>query len=119
MFLILIGAMVIRSVIGPRITDRILSVNMLGTMVISSIAVLSQLLKEGYLADVAMIYAMISFVSVLMLAAMFIPADAKAPDLRNAGKRRRNRWIRRQESVQKVSDMQAEEHPAADEGGAK
>ena len=33
--LIMIGAMVIRSIIGPRSTDRIMSVNMLGTMTIA------------------------------------------------------------------------------------
>ena len=41
--ILLIGAMVIRSIIGPRSTDRIMSVNMLGTMTICSIAVLSVL----------------------------------------------------------------------------
>ena len=80
-FLILIGAMVIRSIIGPRSTDRIMSVNMLGTMTISSIAILSFLLNEGYLADVALIYAMIRFVAVLMMASMFIPAKPKKPRL--------------------------------------
>ena len=79
--ILLIGAMVIRSIIGPRSTDRIMSVNMLGTMTICSIAVLSVLLDEGYLADVAMIYAMISFVAVLMMASMFIPAKPKKPRL--------------------------------------
>ncbi len=72
-FSILIFAMLIRSVIGPRITDRILSVNMIGTMVISCIAVLSRLLEENYLVDVALIYTMISFVSVLVLALVYIP----------------------------------------------
>lgn len=80
-FLILIGAMVIRSIIGPRSTDRIMSVNMLGTMTICSIAVLSVLLDEGYLADVALIYAMISFVAVLMMASVFVPSRPKAPEL--------------------------------------
>jgi multicomponent Na+:H+ antiporter subunit F len=80
-FLILIGAMVVRSIIGPRSTDRIMSVNMLGTMTICSIAVLSVLLDEGYLADVALIYAMISFVAVLMMASMFVPSRPKAPEL--------------------------------------
>ena len=79
--ILLIGAMVIRSIIGPRSTDRIVSVNMLGTMTICSIAVLSVLLDEGYLADVAMIYAMISFVAVLMMASMFVPSKPKAPVL--------------------------------------
>ena len=80
-FLLLIGAMVIRSIIGPRSTDRIMSVNMLGTMTICCIAILSFLLKEEYLADVALIYAMISFVAVLMMASMFIPAKPKRPRL--------------------------------------
>ena len=81
MLILLIGAMVIRSIVGPRSTDRIMSVNMLGTMTICSIAVLSVLLDEGYLADVALIYAMISFVAVLMMASMFVPSKPKAPKL--------------------------------------
>ena len=80
-FLLMIGAMVIRSIIGPRSTVRIRSVNMLGTMTICSIALLSYLLGEGYLADVALIYAMISFVAVLMMASMFVPSKPKQPEL--------------------------------------
>lgn len=87
-FLILIGAMVIRSIIGPRSTDRIMSVNMLGTMTICAIAILSFLLHEGYLTDVALIYAMISFVAVLMMASMFIPAKPGRPRLDKEGERR-------------------------------
>ena len=66
-FSILILAMLIRSIIGPRITDRLLAINMIGTMVICCIAILSRMLKESYLTDVALIYAMISFISVLIL----------------------------------------------------
>ena len=75
-FAVLIGIMLIRAVIGPRITDRILSINMIGTMTICSIAILSGLLHEGYLTDVALIYAMLSFVAVLILAVMYIPAKS-------------------------------------------
>ncbi len=74
-FTVLIGVMLARSVIGPRITDRILSINMIGTMVICCIVILSQLLGEDYLADVALIYALISFVSVLIFATVYIPAN--------------------------------------------
>lgn len=70
----LIGVMVIRAIIGPRITDRILSINVLGTLVIAAIAVFSRYLDEGYLVDVALIYTMISFVSVLIMASVYIPA---------------------------------------------
>jgi len=81
-FAVLIGVMLIRAVIGPRITDRILSINMIGTMTICSIAILSGLLKEGYLTDVALIYAMLSFVSVLILAVMYIPAKPEREKLK-------------------------------------
>ena len=70
----LIGFMLVRSIKGPRVTDRILSINMIGTMVISSIAILSLLLKEDYLVDVALIYGMLSFVAVLIFAMVYIPA---------------------------------------------
>ena len=72
-FSILIFAMLIRSIIGPRITDRILCINMIGTMVICCIAILSRMLSESCLIDVALIYAMISFISVLILATIYIP----------------------------------------------
>ena len=72
-FSILILAMLIRSIMGPRITDRILCINMIGTMVICCIAILSRMLNESYLIDVALIYAMISFISVVILATVYIP----------------------------------------------
>ncbi len=72
-FSILVLAMLIRAIIGPRITDRILSINMIGTMIICCITILSRLLNESYLNDVALIYAMISFISVLILATVYIP----------------------------------------------
>ena len=81
-FAALIGAMVVRSIIGPRVTDRILSINMVGTMVICCIAILSRMLKEGFLLDVALIYAMISFIAVLVLATVYIPADAREKDVK-------------------------------------
>ena len=57
------------------------SVNMINTMVIIAFFILAALLKESYLADVALIYAMISFVAVLMMASMFVPSRPKAPEL--------------------------------------
>ena len=72
-FSVLILIMLIRAVIGPRITDRVLSINMIGTMVICCIVICSQLLGESYLIDVALIYALVSFVSVLIFARIYIP----------------------------------------------
>ena len=68
---ILIVACLIRSVLGPRVTDRIVAVNSIGTMTIVIIAVLSVLLEEAYLLDVCLIYAMISFVAVIVLTKIY------------------------------------------------
>ena len=68
---VLTGAVLIRSIIGPRITDRILCINMIGTLVISSIAILAVRQKEGYLVDISLIYAMISLLTVLILATVY------------------------------------------------
>ena len=68
---VLIVACLIRSVIGPRVTDRIVAVNSIGTMTIVIISALSVLLEESYLLDVCLIYAMISFVAVIVLTKIY------------------------------------------------
>ena len=62
---------IIRSVLGPKISDRIIAVNMTGTMVIMVIAILSVYLDENYLVDVSLIYAMISFLGVVVLCKVY------------------------------------------------
>ncbi len=62
----------IRAIIGPRIADRIVSVNMMGTMVMVTIGILTVLLQEGYLADICIIYAMISFLAVIVLTKVYM-----------------------------------------------
>lgn len=52
---------------GPDAADRIIAVNMTGTITIALIIFLSLLLKEGYLVDIALIYAMLSFLAVVLL----------------------------------------------------
>lgn len=69
----LLCVMLFRSVKGPGVTDRLLSINMVGTLVIAGIVILSRLLEESWLLDVALIYTMISLVSVLILARVLIP----------------------------------------------
>ena len=76
---VLIGIMLIRSVIAPGVTEKLICVNMLSTMVICCIAILSRLMQESYLLDVALIYAMISFIGVLMLSVTHIPSGKKRP----------------------------------------
>ena len=69
---ILVFACFIRAVIGPTIADRIVSVNMIGTLIIMIISVLTILMKEAWLADISAIYAMISFLAVVVLTKIYI-----------------------------------------------
>lgn len=62
----------IRAIIGPKLADRIMAVNMIGTMTISAIILLSVLLNESMMLDVAFIYAIISFVAVIVLSQIYI-----------------------------------------------
>lgn len=56
-----------RVVKGPRFTDRILAVNAINTMITAIICLLSRYLGVAYLLDVALIYALLSFVGGTLL----------------------------------------------------
>lgn len=63
----------IRAIKGPRIADRVVAVNMIGTMTMLAIAILSMALPhQSYLLDVCLIYVMISFLAVVVLSKIYI-----------------------------------------------
>ena len=74
--LIVIGVLLlftlIRAIRGPRIADRIIAVNMMGTLVVITICVLAFLMNEGYLVDVAIVYTMLSFLAVVLLTTVYM-----------------------------------------------
>lgn len=61
----------IRAVVGPKIADRLVAVNMITTMVTVMIAILAVLKGEAYLIDICLIYAMISFLAVVVLSRIY------------------------------------------------
>lgn len=69
---VMLFACLIRAIRGPRIADRLMAVNMMGTMVMVMISVLALMLNEGYLVDVCLVYAMISFLAVVILSKVYI-----------------------------------------------
>lgn len=71
----------IRAIIGPSVADRLIAINMIGTQVIIIIAELTVLLGEAWLADVASIYAVLSFIGVVVLTKIYIGIYRK----KNAG----------------------------------
>ena len=62
----------LRAVLGPRVADRVVGINMIGTIVIAMVAILALMLNEGYLMDIAIIYAMLSFLAVVVLVKIVI-----------------------------------------------
>ena len=82
----------IRAVIGPRIADRLVAVNMITTMVTVIIAILAVLKDQGYLVDICLTYAMISFLAVVVLSRIYtgVYRQAKANQKRKEEKQRGN-----------------------------
>ena len=52
----------------PKLTDRIIATNMIGVKTTILIVIVAVYLGEGYLVDVSLIYAMISFVATIVFA---------------------------------------------------
>lgn len=69
MFVLAIGMILafVRAVKGPRYTDRIVAINMIGTMTTATICILSVYLGESALVDVALVYTLLSFLAVVIM----------------------------------------------------
>lgn len=75
---ILILLAIIKSIIGPKVADRIVSINMISTMVLMILCTLTVwFVNEGYLADVSLVYVLISFVAIIVLANVFVNVNMR------------------------------------------
>jgi multicomponent Na+:H+ antiporter subunit F len=77
-----------RAFIGPTLYDRILAVNMFGTKTVLIIAVLGFLMGRPEWLDIALVYALINFVSVIAVLKYFKYGDLAIgrPRGRNGGR---------------------------------
>ena len=82
----------VRAVKGPRIADRLVAVNMMGTLVMVMISLLAVVKNQGYLVDICLIYAMISFLAVVVLSRIYtgVYRQAKANQKRKEEKQHGN-----------------------------
>ncbi len=64
---ILILLCVLRAILGPRPADRLIAVNMITTLVIIGICILSLYLGEGYLTDVALLLSLLGCLGTVVL----------------------------------------------------
>ena len=63
----------LRAIRGPRmVARRVLGINMTGSLTTAASAVLAVLLEQSWLLDVCLIYCMISFLAVVVLAKISI-----------------------------------------------
>ena len=69
---IAIIATLIRSITAKTIIGRFVGVNMLTTIVLIVICILTLFLNESYLTDVALIYALLSCISVILLSKIYV-----------------------------------------------
>ncbi len=79
LYLAVIGCLIIamllsliRTIIGPSRADRIVGINLIGSLSTAVLAILSVMLKESWLLDVCLVYCLISFLTVVVLAKIHI-----------------------------------------------
>lgn len=64
---IIVGSMY-RAIKGPSAADRLVAINVIGTKTIILLLMVSLLFNENYFVDVALVYALISFVASVVIA---------------------------------------------------
>lgn len=89
---ILLLCIFVRVVKGPRIADRIMGINMMGTVVIGMLSIVAVIQQESYLMDICIIYAVISFLAVVVLAKVYMGVykeqQSKHEETKDTGKRK-------------------------------
>ncbi|WP_051541738.1 monovalent cation/H+ antiporter complex subunit F [Clostridium lundense] len=69
MFLsVTIIACMYRALKGPSAADRLIAINVIGNKTIILILIVSLILHESYFIDVALVYALISFIASIVIA---------------------------------------------------
>jgi len=69
---------IIRGSVGPTLYDRILAVNMFGTKTVLLISLLGFVMGRPDFLDIAMVYALINFISVIAVLRFSGSLDPKA-----------------------------------------
>lgn len=77
----------LRALRGPTVWDRILAVNMSGTMTVLLICVLGFVVERPDFLDIAMIYALLSFVGTIAVLRFFASSGRERPQVEPRGPR--------------------------------
>lgn len=71
LLLLAMGLLLFRALLGPTTYDRILAVNIFGTIIVLAIALLSFQKDSPMLLDVALLYGLINFTATIALLRFF------------------------------------------------
>lgn len=85
----------IRLIMGPSVADRLLAANMMGGIVIVIICLASVMLGEDFLLDVGLVYALTSFLAVIIISQIYIGVFRQ----RHADKKKRESMRRQTEAA--------------------
>ena len=67
----------IRTILGPHFADRMVAVNSISTVVMLFISFIAVMQGENYIVDIALIYAVLGFVSVVILCKAYLRSHNK------------------------------------------
>lgn len=70
----------LRAILGPRFTDRLLGINVINVKVIILICILATFFEKAYIVDIALVYSAISFLAVIVLSKLFLSDYLKDRD---------------------------------------
>ena len=73
------------AILGKRFTDKIVATNMIGTLCVNMIVIVALLVGADYILDVALVFALLSFLTVVVLC-RFVQSQALAR--RKSGERK-------------------------------
>ncbi len=73
--LVTLGLVLARALMGPTVYDRIAAINMFGTKIVLLIAVLAFLSGRMDILDIALVYALINFISVVAVLKLVVYGD--------------------------------------------
>jgi len=83
---VLIGFMLLRAFQGPRFSDRLVAINVISTLCLCEVYLLVVLTGESFLLDIALIYALVSFVTTAVLSRIVVRRQERSPRQRAAVK---------------------------------
>lgn len=70
----------LRAILGPRFTDRLLGINVINVKVVILICILATFFEKSYIVDIALVYSAISFLSIIVLSRLFLSDYLKDRD---------------------------------------